>query len=138
MLTAESRSLQMRVLFHQLFQSESWKLYRNLGVFSLAFALIHNSFAIFGMFDALPRTERAAAGTLLHGDFRARELLTPRGKELGNIVDGVVFWPGISAAITRLGSCRSALLIGRHALVFIFIAVVPLRQVVLLISCRCA
>src|SRR5262249_4266865 len=117
------------VLFHQLFQSESWKLYRNLGVFSLAFALIDNSFAILGMFHALARTKRSSAGTLLHRDFRPRELLSARSKELGDIVDRVVLWPGIAAAITRLGPGRSALLIGRHALVFIFIAVMPLTVI---------
>src|SRR5258707_12372639 len=44
------RPLQVRVLFHQLFQSESWKLYRNLRVFSFTFATIHHSLAIFRVF----------------------------------------------------------------------------------------
>ena len=51
------RPLQVRVLFHQLFQSESRELYRNLGVFSFTFAPIDNSLAVFRVFHALPGTE---------------------------------------------------------------------------------
>src|SRR4249920_4091353 len=130
-----SCSLQMRVLFHQLFQSESWKLYRNLGVFSLTFATIHHALAIFRVFHALAGTERAAARGLLHWNLRTVELLAPRGKKFGNVVDGIVLGAGIAAVRPRpaqrrrgpgapgFGSVR------RHALVFIFIAEMALAVV---------
>src|SRR5438045_9628848 len=44
-----SRLLQLRVFLHQLLQSESRELYRNLDVFSFAFTLVHCSFHILRM-----------------------------------------------------------------------------------------
>src|SRR5712672_297247 len=96
-----SRSLQVRVLFDELFQSESWKLYRNLGVFSFTFPPIHHSLAIFRMFHALAGTKRAAACHLLHRNLRPVELLASRGKEVGNVVNGIVLGTSISA-VARL------------------------------------
>src|SRR3981189_2947271 len=43
------RPFQLGVLLHQLFQTEALKLYRNLGIATLAFAAVDNSFAIFRM-----------------------------------------------------------------------------------------
>src|SRR6478609_9518042 len=117
-----SCSLQMRVLFYQLFQSESWKLYRNLGVFSLTFTPVDHSLAIFRVFHALSGTKRATARRLLHGNLRPVELLAPRGKKFRDVVDGIVLGAGI-AAIARLGPGRRLPPgMRRRALVFIFIA----------------
>src|SRR6267154_909923 len=100
-----SRSLQVRVLFDELFQSESWKLYRNLGVFSFTFTPIHHSLAIFRVFHALSRSKRTASSRLLHRDLRPVELLASRGKEVGNVVNGIVLGTSISA-IARPGMRR--------------------------------
>src|SRR5438270_4092068 len=70
-------ALQVRVFFHQLFQSESWKLYRNLGVFSFTFTPVHHSLAIFGVFHALSGTKRRATCRLLHRNLRPVELFAP-------------------------------------------------------------
>src|ERR1700731_1820376 len=128
-----SRSLQVRVLFHQLFQSESWKLYRNLGVFSFTFTPIHHSFAIFRMFHALSGTKRTATGWLFHWDLRPVEFLAPRGKEVGNVVNGIVLGTSISA-VARLGAGLLAH-IRRCALIFIFIAVMALAEIRVLTRC---
>src|SRR5499427_10911565 len=93
----------MRVLFHQLFQPEPWKLYSNLGVFSLTFTPVDHAFAVLGVFHALSGTERVAARRLLHRHLGTIELLAAGSKELGNVVNGVVFVPGISAA-ARFGA----------------------------------
>src|SRR5689334_17869519 len=125
----------MSVLFHQLFQSESWKLYRNLGVFSLAFAAEDHALTILGMLHTLSGTKRAAACGLVYRDLWPGKLLAARGKELRNVIDGVVartviavapgpgLNPGTAAALIAL-----ALIVCR-ALVFIFVAVVALAVV---------
>src|SRR5438309_10828449 len=92
-----SRALQVRVFFYQFFQSESWKLYRNLGVFSFTFAPIHHSLAIFRVFHALSGTKRAAARRLLHRNLRPIKLLAARSKEVGNVVNGIVLGTSITA-----------------------------------------
>ena len=81
---------QLRVLLYQLLQSEARELYRNLGIFTFSFALIDRAFAIFGMADFLPGAESFLALWLFYGHFGKAELLSPRGEELGNVVDGVV------------------------------------------------
>src|SRR5690242_8489509 len=124
-----SRSLQMRVLFYQLFQSESWKLYRNLGVFSLTFAPVDHSLAIFRVFHALAGTKRAAARGLFHRKLRPVELLASRSKEFGNVVYGIVLGTGIPA-VTRLGPGRRLPAgVRRRALVFILIAEMALAVI---------
>src|SRR5215471_7625879 len=74
--------LQLRVLLHQLFQSESWKLYRNLGVFSFALALVDSALTVFRMPDTLSWTKRPATATFLDRHLRSRKLLAARGKKL--------------------------------------------------------
>src|SRR6266851_7960620 len=85
-----SRFLQLRILLYQLLQTEARKLYRNLGVFPVPFALIHRPFPIFRVLDLLPGTESPPAFRLLRHHFRNMELLTPRRKKFRNVVDGVV------------------------------------------------
>src|SRR6476469_6009695 len=125
----------MRVLFNQLFQSESWKLYRNLGVFSFTFTPVHHSLAIFRVFHALAGSKRATARRLLYRNLRPVELLAPRSKKVRNVVNGIVLGTSISAVRPRpaqrrrgpgapgFGSVRG------RALVFIFIAEMALAVV---------
>src|ERR1039458_10073727 len=87
---AALRLLQLRVPLHQLLQTEARKLYRNLGVFPISFALIDGPFPIFRVLDLLSGMESPPAFGLLGRHFRNLELLAPRSKELGNVVDGVV------------------------------------------------
>src|SRR5215467_13561956 len=107
----------MRVLFHQLFQPESWKLYRNLGVFSFTFAPVDHPLTVLRVFHALAGTKRVPARGLLYRQLRPVELFAARSEELGDVVDGVVFRSGISTAF-GLGAGARALPAGsiRHAL----------------------
>src|SRR5512140_1340346 len=117
-----SCSLQVRVLLDQLFQSESWKLYRNLGVFSFTFTPVHHSLAIFRVFHTLSGTKRAAARRLFDRNLRPVELLAPRRKEVGNVVNRIVLGTRISA-VPRLGVSRLPTGMRRRALIFVLIAV---------------
>src|SRR6266704_1165047 len=132
MPVADLRSLQMRVLLHQLLQSESRELYRNLSGFSFTLSTIDDSFAILRVFHPLSGPESMAACGLLHRYLGAVELLTTRSKKVGNIVDRIVFGAGIPAGF-RLGwgsSARRSIRGGHRALIFIFIAVVPVSVIV--------
>src|ERR1700746_1111446 len=84
---------QLGILLHQLLQPEPWELYRNLGVFPISFSLIDGALAVFGMANFLPGAEAFFALRFLHSSFRKVELLSTRGEELRNIVDGVVALP---------------------------------------------
>ena len=53
--------LQLRVLLHQLFQAESWELYRELGLFALTLALIDRPLTVFRMLNFLPREAKNSA-----------------------------------------------------------------------------
>src|SRR5262249_3343218 len=117
----------MGVFFHQLFQSESWKLYRNLGVFSFTFAAKDNAFAVLGLPDALSRTKGVDPSGLLHRELRPVELLAARGKELGDVLDGVVSRPGVAAAAWRARALPVTLV--HRALVFVLVVVMPLGVV---------
>src|SRR5437899_6430787 len=81
------RFLQLRILLHQLLQSEARELYRNLGLLAFSFALIDRSFAIFWMPHFLPGTKSSPAFWLLNRQLGNGELLPARGKELGNVID---------------------------------------------------
>src|SRR5262249_31102827 len=124
------RSLQLRVFLHKLFESEPWKLYRNLGAFSFAFPAVHHTFAILGMSHALSGTKCRPAGLLLRRLGRSSgqgKLLPARSEELGDVVDRVVLGPGVTAgACSRArrlsATCRRFV----DTLVFIFVAVVRL------------
>src|SRR5678815_3563110 len=52
-LEARSQKLlypfQLGILLHQLLQTEARELYRNLGIFTFSFALVHRAFAIFAV-----------------------------------------------------------------------------------------
>ena len=85
-----SGPLQLGILLHQLLQAEAWKLYRNLGFFAFSFALVNGSFPVLRMPDSLPRAESALARGFLDRSFRDGKLLAPAGKELGDVLDGVV------------------------------------------------
>src|SRR5450755_613320 len=81
---------QLRVLLYQLLQTEARELYRNLSVFPISFALIHSSFAIFGMFDLLPGAESPLSYGLVSHQFRNAKFLAAGRKKIGNVVDGIV------------------------------------------------
>ena len=113
----ELRLAELGVFLDQFLQAESMKLYRNLGVIPIALAMIDDSFAVFRMADAVsleqsrgPRQSRgwiagvesAACGGRLRRGLGAGELLTARGKEVGDVVDGVVGRAGVGAAAAEL------------------------------------
>src|SRR4051794_10775626 len=56
-----SRLFQLGVLFDQLFQTVSWKLYRNLRVFPISLALVDHSLAVLRMANALTGLESGAS-----------------------------------------------------------------------------
>src|ERR1700757_3072231 len=95
---------ELGILLHQLLQPEPRELYRNLGVFPISFSLVDGALSVFRMPHFL-------AG--------AEALLPPRGKELGDVVDGVVALAGVG----RLGTLGALALPG-SALVFVFVGVV--------------
>src|SRR5215471_14514256 len=116
---SDLNSFQLSVLFHQFFQPESWKLYSNLGVFSLSFTLVDSALTIFGMLDPLAGPECPAASCLLYGDLRPRKFLSTRSKEFRNIFNRIIFWTRITTALLWL----SCICISRSgALVLIFVA----------------
>src|SRR5262252_8004604 len=84
------RPLQLGVLFHQLLQTETRELYRNLRLFPISFPLIDSTLAVFGVADFLAGEESFLAFRLFDREFGQIELLAPRGEELGDVVDGVV------------------------------------------------
>src|SRR5580658_7910677 len=73
--STRSGFFQLGIPLHQLLQTEARELYRNLGVFPIAFALIDRPFPIFRMLHLLPRTESPSAFRLLRRHFRNIELL---------------------------------------------------------------
>src|SRR5258706_10894988 len=93
--------LQLGEFFDELLQSELGELYRNLRVVPFAFALVDGAYAVFGMADALARTEAALAARLGGGNFRHGEFFPARGEELGDVVDGVVGCGWLAAAPGR-------------------------------------
>src|SRR5579863_4341593 len=116
--------LQLGILLYQLFQAESWKLYRNLGVFPIAFAPVDRAFTIFGVSDALARLESSPSSCCGHLYLRPAKLLATRGKELGNVVDGVISRPGVRRTLLRL---RTAIL---RTLIFVLVSVVAAGSVI--------
>src|SRR5215469_2111978 len=84
------RPLQLRVLLHQLLQTEARELYRDLGLFPISFPLIDSTLAVFGVAYFLAGPESLLAFRLFDREFGQVELLAPRGEELGDVVDGVV------------------------------------------------
>src|SRR5258706_103569 len=91
------RPFQLGVLLHQLFQTEALKLYRNLGVATLAFATVHNSFAIFRMANVLARLKGGPHRRLWLRHLGNAELLPARCEKLGDVADGIVGGAGIAA-----------------------------------------
>src|SRR5882757_2554295 len=112
------RAFQLRVLLHQLLQTEARELYRNLCIFPISFALIDRPFAVFRMLDLLSGTKSALARGLFHRQLRDMELLAAGGKKLGNVVDGVV------VSYRRRRFCLDPSRIPTGALVFIFVRIV--------------
>src|SRR5262249_48022663 len=82
-----SRFLQLGVLLHQLLQTKSRELYRNLGLFPISFALVDGSLAVFGMANLLARPKALLAGRRLNRHLGQGKFLSPRGEELGDILD---------------------------------------------------
>src|SRR5208282_2545459 len=85
-----SSALQLRILLYQLLQAEARELYRNLGFFAFSFSLVDRALAIFRMAHLLPGAESALASRLFDRRLGNAEFLSPRGKELGDVLDGVI------------------------------------------------
>src|SRR5260370_30875997 len=86
----DSCSFQLRVLLHQLFQTEARELYRNLGAFPVAFALIDHAFTVLGMPHPLAGAESGLAGAprLRLGCYsRHRALLAPRSEAFRDVLN---------------------------------------------------
>src|SRR6201994_1362612 len=109
---------ELGILLHQLLQPEPRELYRNLGIFPISFSLEDGAFPVFRMTHLLPRTKAFLSFGLLDHGLGQTKLLSPRGKELGNVVDGVVAFAGVGG----LGAFR-ALPLPAGALVFVFVGV---------------
>src|SRR5580658_5065584 len=122
----DSSPLQLGILFHQLLQAEARKLYSNLGFFAFSFALVDRPLAIFGMPNLLARPESALAGGLFDRRFWHTELLPARGKELGNVLDGVV---GLGRSRGLLAAGLSRARSPACALVLVFVGVVRVAVV---------
>src|SRR5205085_10747927 len=118
------RSLELSILLDQLLQPEPWELYRNLRVFTVSFPLVHSALAIFGVPHLLSWAKAPLPFWLLDGHLGQVEFLAARGKELGDIVDGVV-------AFGRIGGLRLApgWRLPTRALIFVFVRVVRFRRV---------
>src|ERR1019366_9878265 len=99
---------QLGVFLDQLFQTESMKLYRNLGVFPIAFAMIDHSFAIFGVVDAVSLAQSAPSGALVEVHLRAGKLFAARGEKVGDVVDGIVGRAGVGGLGRRAAAPRVA------------------------------
>src|SRR6266852_8487637 len=113
-------SLQLRILLHQLLQTEARELYRNLGIFTFSFALVDGAFAIFRMANFLSRAEALSAFGLFDRQFGDAELLASRGEKVGNVLNRVV---GL-AGVRRRRSALFLLAAPDRTLVFVFVRVV--------------
>src|SRR5882757_656241 len=69
------RPFQLSILLNQLFQTEALKLYRNLGVATLALTAVDDSFAIFRMANVLAGLEGCPRHRLRFGRLGNAELL---------------------------------------------------------------
>ncbi len=68
--------LQLGELLHKFFNAEPRKLYRNLCIFPVTFALEDNSFSVFRVSNTLATAKTRFTGWLGHWDLRTRKLLT--------------------------------------------------------------
>src|SRR5882762_2120041 len=91
------RPFQLSILLNQLFQTEALKLYRNLGVATLALATVDNSFAIFRMANVLARFEGCPRYRLWFCHLGNTELFPARREKLGDVADGIVGGAGVAA-----------------------------------------
>src|SRR5277367_4485681 len=112
---------QLGILLHQLLQTEARELYRNLGLFTVSFSLVDRPFAIFGMPHLLSGPESFLAFGLFDQRFQDVEFLSPRGKKLGNVVDGIVAASGIRWSPLRIASRPVG-----AALIFVLVGVMSL------------
>ena len=87
---SKSSALKLRIFLHQLLQTEARKLYRNLGLFTVSFALVNGALAIFRMPHLLSRTKSLLALRPLNRQFRQAELLSARCEKLRDVVNGVI------------------------------------------------
>src|SRR4029077_6582114 len=88
-------SLQLRILLHQLLQTDARELYRNLGIFTFSFALADGAFTIFRMGNFFSRAEAPSAFGLFDRQFGDAELLASRGEKVGNVLNRVVGLAGV-------------------------------------------
>src|ERR1017187_10137000 len=76
------------------------------------------------MTDALSGPESSAPGGLGNLDLWPRKLLPARGEELGDVIDGVVGWPAILAALRFLAT------VVHRALILIFVGVMFASRII--------
>src|SRR5882757_6123047 len=115
------RPFQLGILLHQLFQTEALKLYRNLGIATLALATVDDSFAIFRMANVLAGLKGRPRYRLRFGRLGNAELLSARREKLRNVANGIVNGAGIAALLLSAVARGFG---GIRALVFIFIRIV--------------
>src|SRR5271157_2212644 len=118
------RLFQLGVFLDQLFQTELGKLYKNLRVGPIALALEYRPFTVLGMTHALSGAESGVPGGFWGLDFWPRKPLPTRGKELRDVVDGVICRSAVRTA-TRCLAARVS-----RTLVLVFVGVVPAAPVV--------
>src|SRR5271154_7560514 len=80
-------ALQLGKLLHQLLHAVLLKLYCNLRVIPIAFATKDGSLAILRMPDPRTLLQPCLSGWRLHLQLWPGKLLSPRGKEAGDVVD---------------------------------------------------
>ena len=81
MARSSSDAFQLRILLHQLLQTEPRELYRNLGIFPFSFALVDGAFAIFRMANLLSRAEALLAFRLFDRQFGTLNFLPREAKK---------------------------------------------------------
>src|SRR5579872_3865670 len=114
-------SFQLSVLLHQLLQTEARKLYRNLGLFTVSFAMIDGAFAIFGMLHLLPGPKSLFAFGFIERQLRYGKFLPARCEKLRDVVNRIVTASRVSRSPRLAGSAPV-----RTALIFILVSVVSL------------
>ena len=85
-----SSPLQLGIFLHQLLQAKTSELYCNLGIFSVALALVYQSLTILGMPHFLPGPEPGFTRRCRLDYFRRRKSLAPRCEKLRNVIYGIV------------------------------------------------
>ncbi len=113
---------QLRVLLHQLFQTEARKLYRNLGFFTFSFALVDGALAIFRVADLRSWAESLLAFGSFDGQLWGRLNFFPReAKNSAMLSMELYFGPVLDARTASPGAPCCGL-------VFVFVSVVSVAS----------